>query len=149
MANSKPTTSKDILANLFTSSVPKNPLVLVDPTQPQRVAGQNHGDDDYDFARKQLREIIEIGMGALAEAAAESSRTGSSNSFVATAQTLKAVTDANEKLLNLSVTHKELNEQKNEDSGGPQTVNNNLFVGSTDEMLEMIKAKKNDKQISE
>jgi hypothetical protein len=142
MANSKPTTSKDILANLFTSSVPKNPLVLVDPTQPQRVAGQNHGDDDYDFARKQLREIIEIGMGALAEAAAESSRTGSSNSFVATAQTLKAVTDANEKLLNLSVTHKELNEQKNEDSQPGTTVNNTaVFVGTPAELLALKKGK--------
>lgn len=141
MANSKPTTSKDILANLFTSSVPKNPLVLVDPTQPQRVAGQNHGDDDYDFARKQLREIIEIGMGALAEAAAESSRTGSSNSFVATAQTLKAVTDANEKLLNLSVTHKELNLEKNE-SSGPQTINNTLVLTPT-ELFDMLEKKKN------
>ena len=48
---------------------------------------------------------------------------------------LKTLTDANKDLLSLSKTRKELT--KTDDQ--PQTVNQNLFVGSTAELAKMLK----------
>lgn len=89
---------------------------------------------DFDYARGNLLAAIEKGQEALTDVVQVANMTQSSRSFEAVASVLNALTNANEKLLELSKKKKEL---EKEDS--PSTVNNNLFVGSTAELLKIIK----------
>ena len=58
-------------------------------------------------------------------------------------QLIKNVSDATDKLLDLQKKLKDLEEDKTQK--GPTTVNNALFVGSTTEVLKMIKNQSIDK----
>ena len=60
-------------------------------------------------------------------------------SYEVVATLVKAVADANKDLLELSKKRKEL---EKEDNGGPKTVNNNLYLGSTADLLKLLKDNK-------
>ena len=57
----------------------------------------------------------------------------------AIATLVKAVADANKDLLELAKKRKDLEKV---DNGGPQTVNNNLYLGSTADLLKLLKDNK-------
>ena len=57
--------------------------------------------------------------------------------FEVASQLIKNLGDTNEKLLKLQQTKKELTKEKT--NTGPNNVSNNLFVGSTSELLKMLK----------
>jgi len=89
---------------------------------------------DFEYARGNLISAIEKGQEALTDIVQIAGMTQSARSYEAIASILNAVTTANEKLLDLSKKKKEI-----EASDGPSTINNNLFVGSTAELLKLIK----------
>jgi hypothetical protein len=89
---------------------------------------------DFEYARGNLISAIEKGQEALTDIVQIAGMTQSARSYEAIASILNAVTTANEKLLELSKKKKEI-----EASDGPSTINNNLFVGSTAELLKLIK----------
>jgi len=95
---------------------------------------------DFDYARGNLIAAIEKGQEALTDVVQVASMTQSARSFEAVASILNAVTSANEKLLDLSKKKKEI-----EAADGPSTINNNLFVGSTAELLKLIKTNNEEK----
>jgi len=118
----------DIIAN----SLNINPLVKqseVIDIEPQTKVAQ-----DFEYARGNLIAAIEKGQEALTDVVQVASMTQSSRSFEAVASILNAVTSANEKLLDLSKKKRDI-----EAEDGPSTINNNLFVGSTAELLKLIK----------
>jgi len=118
----------DIIAN----SLNINPLVKqseVIDIEPQTKVAQ-----DFEYARGNLIAAIEKGQEALTDVVQVASMTQSSRSFEAVASILNAVTSANEKLLDLSKKKRDI-----EADDGPSTINNNLFVGSTAELLKLIK----------
>jgi hypothetical protein len=90
---------------------------------------------DYEYARGNLISAIEKGQEALTDVVQIAGMTQSARSFEAVASVLNALTTANEKLLDLSKKKKDLDKDEN----NPTTVNNNLFVGSTAELLKIIK----------
>ena len=61
--------------------------------------------------------------------------------FEVASQLIKNLGDTNEKLMNLQKTKKEILRDKN--AQGPTSVNNNLYVGSTADLLKMLKNKEN------
>jgi len=89
---------------------------------------------DFDYARGNLVAAIEKGQEALTDIVQVAGMTQSARSYEAVASILNAVTNANKELLELSKKKKEII-----DDDKPSTVNNNLFVGSTAELLKMIK----------
>jgi len=95
---------------------------------------------DFDYARGNLIAAIEKGQEALTDVVQVANMTQSARSFEAVASILNAVTSANEKLLDLSKKKKEI-----EAADGPSTINNNLFVGSTAELLKLIKTNNEEK----
>lgn len=93
---------------------------------------------DFEYARGNLINAIEKGQQALTDVVDVASRSQSPKTFEAVAQILNAVTTANKELLDLS--KKKLDIQKMEaTSQNPTTINNNLFVGSTAELLKLMK----------
>lgn len=91
--------------------------------------------DDFEFARRNLMDAIEQGQSALAEIVSVAGMSQHPRAYEVVATLLKTVADANKDLL-------ELQKRKKDLTGigpAPTTVNNNLFVGSTAELQQLIK----------
>lgn len=92
-------------------------------------------EDDFDFARGNLLNIILKGGEAVDEMLEFARQSQHPRSYEVLSTLLKTLTDANKDLLSLSKTRKELTKADDQ----PQTVNQNLFVGSTAELQKLLK----------
>jgi hypothetical protein len=124
--------SRDVIANsLNMTPMPAEEKVEIDTV-----------DDDYDFARKNLRDVIHRGASALEDIIDIAQQSESPRAYEVVSTLIGQITDANKKLLELAAQKKKLKDEKQSD--GPSTVNNNLFVGNSTELLKMLKAKANE-----
>ena len=105
-----------------------------------KTAGDKQVEDDFEYARGNLISAIEKGQEALTGILDVASMSQNPRSYEVVATLLKTVADANKDLL-------ELQKRKMDLTGvgpNPTPVNNNLFVGSTAELQQLIK--KNNEQ---
>ena len=86
--------------------------------------------DDFDFARANMVNIIEKGQEALNDILSVAQQSQQPRSFEVVSDLIRTIAQTNKDLLELSKQKKEI-----EKTDGPKTVNNNLFVGSTSELL--------------
>lgn len=98
--------------------------------------------NDYEYARSNLYNIIEKGQDALEHIVDIAKQSESARAFEVAANLIKTMAETNKDLLNLAKTKKDL--EKNDDVPEKQVTNNNLFVGSSAELLKMIKDKANE-----
>lgn len=98
----------------------------------------NQVQDDFDFARNNLKEIIEKGQDALAGIVEVATMSQMPRGYEVVATLIKAMSDANKDLLELQKRRIDLTGEAPKTQ--PTTVNNNLFVGSTTELQRLIKA---------
>lgn len=96
----------------------------------------NEVEDDYDYARKNLRDLIDSGMGDLNTVMDIARQSESPRAFEVATNLMKTLTDTNKDLLELAKKKKELIQEKE-----PQNVTNALFVGSTADLQKMIQGK--------
>ena len=96
----------------------------------------NEVEDDYDYARKNLRDLIDSGMGDLNTVMDIARQSESPRAFEVATNLMKTLTDTNKDLLELAKKKKELTQEKE-----PQNVTNALFVGSTADLQKMIQGK--------
>jgi len=93
----------------------------------------NEVEDDYDYARKNLRDLIDSGMGDLNTVMDIARQSESPRAFEVATNLMKTLTDTNKDLLELAKKKKELTQEKN-----TQNVTNALFVGSTADLQKLI-----------
>jgi len=113
------------------------PITELVPNKQEAAETQVH--DDFEYARGNLIAVIEKGQEALSGILDVAGMSQHPRSYEVVATLVKAVSDANKDLL-------ELQKRKRDLTGidpTPTTVNNNLFVGSTAELQQLIK-KQND-----
>jgi hypothetical protein len=124
----------DKLANaLNITPIDKN----FNPTSsPIRVENSDNVNKDFEYARGNLINIIEKGNEALDGILEVAQMSQHPRSFEVVAELIKTMADTNKDLLELSKRKKDLEEL---DIKSPQTINNNLFVGSTSELQKLIK----------
>ena len=96
-------------------------------------------EDDCKYSRENLYHIIERGQDALSGILQVAQETDHPRAYEVAGQLLKTNAENTEKLVNLQTTKKKLKE-----AAQPQRVtnNNSLFVGSTQELQQLIKNKK-------
>ena len=94
----------------------------------------NSSDDDFQYARENLYGIIERGQDALNGIVELAQQSQHPRTYEVAAVLVRALSDANKDLLELQKRKKDLDEIK-----GPKTINNNLFVGSTNDLQKLIK----------
>ena len=120
----------------ITSLVPSSEMK---PEPASRVIPQKNGKDDdidYNYARENYYNLIERNQDAVEEMLEIAKQSEHARSFEVVGQLIKAGLDANEALMKLHKTKKELNVEK-----GPTQVTNALFVGSTAELQKLLKSK--------
>ena len=117
------------------------PTSEIKPESTTRVIPQNGKDDDvdYNYARENYYNLIERNQDAVEEMLEIAKQSEHPRSFEVVGQLIKSGLEANESLMKLHKTKKELSIEK----GGPGVaVNNAVFVGSTAELQKLLKVKK-------
>ena len=98
-------------------------------------------DDDADFARENIRTLIEKGNLAVDGILHVAKESEHPRAYEVAAALMKTMAETNKDLLELQKTKKVLQKEdpKAPQLEGPQNVTNNLFVGSTAELQKMIR----------
>ena len=120
----------------ITSLVPSSEMK---PEPSARVIPQKNGKDDdidYNYARENYYNLIERNQDAVEEMLEIAKQSENARAFEVVGQLIKSGLDANEALMKLHKTKKELNVEK-----GPTQVTNALFVGSSAELQKLLKSK--------
>jgi len=115
---------------------PKKEIVKAERVVP--AITDDDSETDFQYARENLYNLIERGTDGLEELIEIAKQSEHPRAFEVVQQTIGQLTTTNKELLNLHKTKKDIKIEK----GGPTSVNNNLFVGSTAELQKMLKAKK-------
>ena len=109
------------------------------PIEDNKKAVRDNIVDDFEYARGNMIAVIEKGQEALSGILDVAGMSQHPRSYEVVATLVKAVADANKDLLELSKKRKDLEKIEN---SGPQTVNNNLYLGSTADLLKLLKDNK-------
>lgn len=91
---------------------------------------------DFQFIRGNMMTAIETGHEAINELMDLARSSGHPRAFEVLSLMLKTVMDGNKQLIDI---HKDYKEMTTVEDETPQTVNNNLFVGTTSELHKLLK----------
>ena len=97
--------------------------------------------NDYEYARSNLYNVIEKGQTALDDILDVAKQSESARVYEVATNLIKTMVDANKDLLALQKARKELERMEEPVENKKTVTNNNLFVGSSAELLKMIKDK--------
>lgn len=99
-------------------------------------------EEDYDYARTNFYNVIEKGTQALEDMLDVAKASEHPRAYEVVSTLMKTLVDANKDLVTMSEKKKKEEEPKTED--GKPVTNNNLFVGSTAELQQILKDMRND-----
>jgi hypothetical protein len=111
----------------------------MNPMQPLLTTAQKRSlvPTDYEYARGSMIGVIEKGNEALSDMLSVAQQSQQPRAYEVVATLLKTIADTNKDLLELQKKHKDIENMDGPQT--PQTINNNLFVGSTAELQKLIK----------
>lgn len=109
---------------------PMETFDVVESKQPESTV-----QSDFEYARGNMISILEKGNEALNDMLEFAQRSQHPRGFEVVAGLIKTLAETNKDLLDLSKKKKDI-----EGTDGPTTVNNNLFVGSSADLLKMLKS---------
>jgi hypothetical protein len=115
-------------------------LTPMESTSPRQLVIEPMQDDihlDFQYTRMNLKQVIEQGVHALDEMIEIAKSSQQARAFEVVATLVSTLSNANKDLLDLNKKYKDLNDGQSSKGG----VTNNLFVGSTTELLQMLKNK--------
>jgi hypothetical protein len=107
-------------------------------------ARDDSADEDFTFARANIREVIENGTDAIAKLTIIAQQSQNPRAYEVLAKLMDTITNASKELLELQEKIRTIDKAdvpRNEDS--KNQVTNNLFVGSTHELQKMIESMRN------
>jgi hypothetical protein len=112
-----------------------------DITVAKNIVKKSKLDDDFEYARGNLYQVIEQGSHALTDLLEVAQQSQHPRAFEVVSTLVRTLSDANMTLMD--ITKKKQDIEIDRDGGkGPNTVNNNLFVGSTGDLQKLIKKHK-------
>jgi hypothetical protein len=111
-------------------------LVSAEPVESKPVNIPDDPRKDYEYTRANLYNLIEKGQEAINGILEVAQSSDHPRAYEVAGQLIKSVGDVSDKLLDLQKKMKDLDAPT---KGGPTTVNNALFVGSTSELSKLIK----------
>lgn len=132
---------KDKIANILnvTPTVSENGIVVYK----EAVQGETEAETDINYVRSMMYDTIATTKEAIDEILDIAKQSQHPRAFEVVGGLLNTMREANKDLVNLHKTKRELRQEDKPDD--TNIVNNNLFVGSTKDLLEMIKGKNGDR----
>ena len=114
-------------------------------TSVETTTREEQSDNDFDYARGNLYDVIEKGSTAMTDLMDIASQSQSPKAYEVLAATMRTLIDANKGLVEMS-RRKAEDDSKQAGDSGPTNITNNLFVGTTHDLLKLIAdTRKNDK----
>ena len=108
------------------------------PVEPKEIVEVKPADDklenDFQYARENLYNIIERGTDALNGIVDIANQSQHPRSFEVVADLVRTLSGANKDLLDIQKKMKDMDPEKH----GPKKVENNLFIGSTKELTDLL-----------
>ena len=123
--------------NVATEVVTESLPTKVERQKPDRLT-KDDIEKDYEYTRGNLYSIIEKGQEAINGILELAQESEMPRAYEVAGQLIKSVSDATDKLMDLQKKLKDVNEEQQ--TKGPNTVNNALFVGSTAELQKILKS---------
>ncbi len=113
---------------------------------PATINGEGDKDTDFQYARENMYHIIERGRDAMDELLEIAKAEESPRAFEVFGQLLKNMTDSQEKLMELHQRKQKMeSDGERQEVTRAQNVTNALFVGSTAELLKLVKKEAKEK----
>lgn len=131
--------------SLFRMVPPKEGMVIEYTAIPQPPEVPTE-DDDFAFAREKLRDAVETGTDSLVELTQIATQSQHPRAFEVLANMISTITHASEILMNVNVKHKMAKRERAQSqnptpsASAGDVINNNLFVGSTEDIQDIIKS---------
>ncbi len=123
--------------NVATEVVTESLPAKIEKQKPDRLT-KDDIEKDYEYTRGNLYSIIEKGQEAINGILELAQESEMPRAYEVAGQLIKSVSDATDKLMDLQKKLKDVNEEQQ--TKGPNTVNNALFVGSTAELQKLLKS---------
>jgi|TARA_B110000908_G_C10147540_1_gene399754 hypothetical protein len=101
-------------------------------------------DNDYEYARGNLYQVIENGAAALNDLLQVAQQGQHPRAYEVVATLVRTLSDANMTLMDITKKKQDIANDEGGKKDGPNTVNNTLFVGSTGELQKLIKKQMDD-----
>jgi hypothetical protein len=114
-----------------------------DITIARDVVKESRLNDDYEYARGNLYQVVEQGSHALTELLEVAQQSQHPRAFEVVATLVRTLTDANMTLMDLTKKKQDIEIDQN-GGKGPSSVTQNLFVGSTGDLAKLIKKHRDD-----
>lgn len=126
---------------LNTEPVEINPVVEVLPTE---IVTTNVVEEDANFARSNIRELITKGNQAMDQLLAVAKESEHPRAYEVAATLIKSLADMNKDLLDLQKKRKDLTPNSDDFAGNAKNLNVDkaIFVGSTNELVKFLKNNK-------
>lgn len=131
---------KEISDSLGMVPLPENEVTALTKV-PASDSKVENADKDYEYARENFYNVIEKGTYALEEMLEVAKASEHPRAYEVVSTIMKTLVDANKDLVSMS--DKKVKDLKPEEQA-QGTVNNNLFVGSTNELQKVLKDIRND-----
>jgi hypothetical protein len=106
----------------------------IEPKKEERVE-KSDIKKDYEYSRATLTSLVDKGQEAISDILELARETDSPRAYEVVGQLIKTVTDSAEKLMDVQKKLKDLEQEKTTST----VTNNALFVGTTNEVLNMLK----------
>ena len=119
--------------------IPPSSIIKKPPERKMVESNTNDLDTDYKYARENIYNIIERGQEAIEDLLQDARDSGNARMFEVVGQLIKTVGEQNQNLVNV---HKQVKDITQETTASPNSVTNALFIGSTAELQQMLKDKK-------
>src|SRR3990172_8861908 len=114
------------------------PEVIDKPKEYTMITKSGSAREDFETARDNLLQIIKNGNEAIDDLIMLANQSQAARYYETLASHLKTMVEANRQLLELQVRIRDL-DAIDEKTGAPQQVQNNLFIGTSDDLLKIIK----------
>lgn len=114
-------------------------LTPLEPTKKELVPVKS--DDDYQTAKGNMHNVIDVGTRAMTDLADMAQQSQDPRVYRVLTELISAMTTANKELMEIKSKEVDIRHKEEKADNSPTTVNQNLFVGSTAELLKLMQKK--------
>lgn len=114
-------------------------LTPLEPTKKELIAVKS--DDDYQTAKGNMHNVIDVGTRAMTDLADMAQQSQDPRVYRVLTELISAMTTANKELMEIKSKEVDIRHKEEKADNSPTTVNQNLFVGSTAELLKLMQKK--------
>jgi len=132
------TVMENKLEQIFDLPDSKALVEIINKDNPPPAEMSDRLEDDYEYARGNLRNIIDNGGNVLQNLINIAQVSEHPRAFEVVSQLMKTMIDANKDLISLQKQVKDIKEDKSKQPA-PQNVTNAMFVGNTKDLQKMLK----------